>query len=215
MTTARRQHFAIVLDRSGSMSQVKRATERGLHAFLTEQRVAAPSATMSLYQFDDDIETVYENESLFARSYFELRPRGATALWDAIGFTVTRVRRHIASLDKADRPEQVVVTILTDGHENASTKFTLEEIKELIAKRSRPTNAQGKPKRTTWRFVFLGASSDTLQVATDLGIDPATTLHYDTDRTEESLTAASRMVTRGTRTGSFGFTDHERTITRH
>jgi len=214
MTMPARQHFAIILDRSGSMSLVRNATERGLHTFLTEQRLVAPGATVSLYQFDDRFETVYENELLFEVPHFELRPRGRTALRDAIGITLTRVRRHIASLDKATRPEQVVVVILTDGEENASTEFTLDEIKALIAKRSRPTNAQGKPKRTTWRFVFLGTSSNTFQVAADLGIDTATTLHYDADRTEETLTTASRMVTRGTRTGDFGFSDHERTITR-
>jgi hypothetical protein len=212
MTSTTHKHFVIILDRSGSMHPIKSATERGLRVFLDEQQMNAPGATVSLYQFDDQVETVYENWPLAEVRSFKLEPRWRTALLDAIGFAITAVRASIANMNKADRPEEVVVVLLTDGKENSSTIYTLDQAKELIAERQSMKNKRNKIKRTIWRFIYLGADPSTFQMARDLGIDPATTLHYGTDHVEETLTTTSHLVTRGR--WNEGFTDAERDATR-
>ncbi|MFC4061482.1 hypothetical protein ACFOWE_24545 [Planomonospora corallina] len=173
------RHIAIVLDRSGSMAAARAATENGLRAFLTEQRTADGTATVSLYTFDDRFEAVYEDLPLPAVPGFHLHPRGATALLDAIGHTIARTRHRLSTLAEADRPGQVAVVILTDGVDNASTIYDTAQIRALI------TGLQAAPR--PWTFVFLGAALDTFEVARGLGIDAATTLHYDTDRTETGV----------------------------
>jgi Mg-chelatase subunit ChlD len=131
---------------------------------------------------------------------FELQPRGMTALLDAIGRTVTEVREHIDSLPPAKTPDEVVMVILTDGHENASQEFTREQIKTLIEERT----AAG------WKLVFMGADQDAFTVAAGMGIRAGSTLSYASKHTTASFAAAGSMVARGTESGLYAFSGDER-----
>lgn len=201
MTDPNRRHIAVVLDRSGSMITVKDDTEGGLAAFLDTQTEAPGQTTVSLYQFDDKYEAVYENKALADVPPFTLRPRGATALLDAVGRTITAVGEQLAAKPEDERPGEVIVVILTDGHENASHEFTNRQIKTLITQQQ---DAYG------WKFVFLGADQDAFAEARAMGIGRATTLSYSGARTAESMTNAGRMVARGTASGLYAFSDDER-----
>jgi len=48
------------------------------------------------------------------------QPDASTPLYDAIGFSVNKLKRKIE--DETDY--QVLVTIITDGEENSSTEYT-------------------------------------------------------------------------------------------
>lgn len=191
----------VILDRSGSMQSVKADTEGGLAAFLETQHEAPGNTTVSLYQFDNAYDVVYENVPLADVPAFTLEPRGMTALLDAVGRTITTVREQLAGLPEADRPGEVVMVIVTDGEENASVEYSPEGVRGLI------TEQQDKHG---WTFVFLGADQDAFAAAAEIGIRSATTLSYGSKRTQESLTNAGRMVSRGSRTGTYGFTKDER-----
>lgn len=201
MTNPDLRHIAVILDRSGSMQDVKTDTEGGLTAFLEAQHDAPGQTTVSLYQFDDKYEAVYERTPLDQVPPFTLRPRGATALLDAIGRTITTLGEHLADTQEADRPGEVIVVILTDGHENASAEYTKSRVKTLIGEQQ---DTYG------WKFVFLGADQDAFTAAGGIGIRAESTLSYSGTRTKASLTNAGRMVARGTRTGLHAFTDDER-----
>jgi hypothetical protein len=201
MTDPNRRHIAVILDRSGSMITVKDDTEGGLRAFLDAQTEAPGHTTVSLYQFDDKYEAVYENKALADVPPFTLRPRGATALLDAVGRTITAVGEQLNSKPEGERPGEVIVVILTDGHENASREFTNRQIKTLITQQQ---DVYG------WKFVFLGADQDAFAEAHAMGIGRATTLSYSGARTAESMTNAGRMVARGTASGLYAFSDDER-----
>ncbi|WP_326646626.1 VWA domain-containing protein [Streptosporangium sp. NBC_01755] len=204
MTNSNLRHIVIILDRSGSMALVKDDTEGGLKAFLAEQINAPSETTVSLYQFDDRYEIVYENTPLADVPDFALKPRGMTALLDAVGMTINRVGGHLATLPEDSRPGEVVAVILTDGAENSSKEYTLPQVKDLIT-RQRDTYG--------WAFVFLGADQDAFAAAGGMGIGRASTLSYGSNRTEESMTRAGAMVTRGSRTGDYTFTDDDRDAT--
>ena len=64
MTTPDRRHLIVILDRSGSMNRVREDTEGGLNALLDEQRKTPGVTTVTLVQFDDEIETVYTGRPL-------------------------------------------------------------------------------------------------------------------------------------------------------
>lgn len=201
MTNPDLRHIAIILDRSGSMITVKDDTEGGLRAFLETQHEAPGQTTVSLYQFDDKYEAVYERTPLADIPAFTLRPRGATALLDAVGRTITTLGEHLADTQEADRPGEVIVVILTDGHENASAEYTKTAVKNLI---TRQQDSYG------WKFVFLGADQDAFAAAGGIGIRADSTLSYTSANTRASMTSAGHMVARGTKTGLYAFTDDER-----
>jgi len=100
------------------------------------------------------------------------KPRGCTALLDAIGETIDDLGRRLAALNEADRPGQVIVAILTDGLENASHRFTW---KEIAAKIKNQTDAY------KWIFLFLGANQDAIATAANLSIAANNAANYVAD----------------------------------
>ena len=98
-----------------------------------------------------------------------LEPRGTTALLDAIGRFITQVGSGLAALPEQDRPGEVSVVVLTDGHENASCEWTKDAVKKLISQQE---------VKYGWDFVFIGANIDAVDVGTDLGFSAAKSLTY-------------------------------------
>ncbi|WP_327258222.1 vWA domain-containing protein [Streptomyces sp. NBC_01244] len=201
MTTPARRHIIVVLDRSGSMHRVREDTEGGLNALLDEQRQAPGITTVTLVQFDDQVETVYTGRPLDEVPEFTLQPRGMTALLDAIGTTVLQEGQRIAMLPPAETPSETTLVILTDGKDNRSIRFDAGLVRYLI---------DGARKNDGWTVLFLGADQDAFTVGGTLGIPSATTMGFDASQTRATLTAAGTMVRRGTQTGEFVFTDEER-----
>jgi len=198
--TSPKRLIAIVLDRSGSMYRVKADTEGGLRAFLAEQADVPGETLVTLRQFDDKHDTVFENVPLADVPAFELKPRGGTALLDAIGTTVTTIAEQITAQPEDDRPAEVVVVILTDGQENASEEWALPQVKGLIDAR----------QDAGWSFVFLGADQDAISVAGGMGIRAETSIAYASSHTSDAMSTAGKAVARGSMTGLRGFTDDER-----
>ncbi len=50
-------------------------------------------------------------------------PKGNTALPDAVGKTIEATGRRLANTPEENRPEKVIVAILTDGEENSSRQY--------------------------------------------------------------------------------------------
>lgn len=96
-------------------------------------------------------------------------PGGTTALYDAIGTTVLKLRELTAD-DIRDGMATVVVVILTDGYENASRLFTLAGIRNLI----KELEETGK-----WTFSYLGATLDAEKVARGLNIKARNSMSFD------------------------------------
>ncbi|MDG6224916.1 MAG: hypothetical protein QCI82_05315 [Candidatus Thermoplasmatota archaeon] len=88
-----------------------------------------------------------------------MSPGGTTALLDAVGRTINDVEARMAKAE--DRPDKVMICILTDGMENASREFSKDRIKEMI---------EGKRKDQGWEFAFLAANQDAFQEGGNMGI---------------------------------------------
>ena len=156
-------HIGIVLDRSGSMSGLKEEIIGGFNAFLDDQKKVEGKATVTLAQFDHEIERLADFEPLAevkpltGKTYV---PRGMTSLHDAIGLTVVYCDQRIKKLAKKKRPGKILVLVLTDGFENNSTEYTNGKIRDLI---------QSKEKEG-WEFSFIGANQDAVMTGAGLGI---------------------------------------------
>lgn len=162
--------ITIILDRSGSMSSVKGATIEGFNQFLSEQKKVPLPATLSLYQFDDVYEAVYENIKLKEAPLLDDKtfvPRNMTALFDAIGKTINNRFAYLESLPKSKRAKKVLICIITDGHENASREFNRSQIYDMIKNFKKDYN---------WQFAFVGAGIDAYKEAASFGIAKGQTM---------------------------------------
>jgi hypothetical protein len=174
---------SFLLDRTGSMETIKDETIGGFNAYLDAlEREAGDLVAFTLLQFDSQsIDTLYSGaklsdvERLTPETY---QPRADTPLIDACVKTIkvteeTIVRRR----DKA----RVIVVFQTDGQENASREYKIEELRDLIERRK----AEG------WQFIFLGANIDAYETASNFGILKEATLAYSGKRSLRSMTAAA------------------------
>ncbi|MBF0231452.1 MAG: hypothetical protein HQK65_00240 [Desulfamplus sp.] len=154
-----------IIDRSGSMESIRNDAIGGFNAFLEEQKKIQGEATLTYIQFDTEYEIVHEHkplqdvEPINDKIYM---PRGSTALLDAIGKTIDSTGKRLANLPEENRPEKVIVSILTDGEENSSHHYNLSQIKEMITHQK---------KKYSWEFIFLAANQDAFDEAAKIGID--------------------------------------------
>lgn len=186
----------VILDRSGSMSSLRRDVEGGFDSFIAEQRKLPDPCLVTLTQFDTDgIELVYERKALADVPALQFVPRGGTPLLDAVGKTIT------STLTKP-HAERVLVVIITDGQENASREWTKAGVKSLIEQQ----------QKAGWAVIFLAANVDAFAEAGALGVAVGTTSSYPA--TAQGVTQAFATTSRSAQTyrggGSADLTDEER-----
>jgi uncharacterized protein YegL len=185
----------IVLDRSGSMSSIREDMEGGLNQFFEEQKKEPGKCTVTLAQFDDKYEIVYEGTDIQEVPGASLVPRNSTALCDAVGRTINAVGKRLSDMLETDRPGRVIFLIITDGRENASKEFSRDEVKRLI---------EQQEKKYNWLFVYLGANQDSFAEAQGYGIATAKNFTADSKGTSDMLQGASRGVSSYRSGGSYG-----------
>lgn len=189
-------HITVILDRSGSMEKVKEDTIGGFNAFLNEQKNLEGEATISIIQFDNEYEyiakfkPIQEVEELNSSTY---KPRGMTALYDALGKAIKQTGKTLRNMKEEDRPEKVVFVILTDGYENASKKYTADNIKDKI---------EHQQSKYNWDFTYIGANQDAILVGNSMGISKDKSLNFAADNVKGTMFLVSSYVTKG-RTDSF------------
>lgn len=170
---ARWRHIEIVLDRSGSMHPIAAQTEAGLRGFLEAQAEVLGRTTVSLYQFDHVGELVFSNVELADVPDVRLQPRGATALFDALGDTIDRACDVVMALPKLERPDEIITVILTDGAENSSRRYDAPRLRTWIE------NRDGQPRQPQ-RFLRLHRRGQDHHPALTFWVPaavPATRLH--------------------------------------
>lgn len=167
--------LVFILDRSGSMAGKELDTIGGFNSLIEKQKKEPGEALISTVLFDDRSEVLYDRvllskiEPMTERQYFV---RGSTALIDAIG----RAVKHISTIHKyireEDVPEHTLFVITTDGMENASHRYTSDEVKKMI---------EWRKEKYGWEFLFLGANIDAVQTAKHFGIGADRTVNFHND----------------------------------
>ncbi len=159
----------VILDRSGSMSTIKSDVEGGFKTFIDKQKKEPGECFVSLYQFDTEYEAVFENQDIQDLGKMKLEPRGGTALLDAIGRTINKVGERLRDTKEKDRPESVIILIMTDGQENSSREFTKSKIKQMV---------EHQRAKYNWHFVFVGSNQDAILTGADYGFIGASSLSF-------------------------------------
>lgn len=156
--------LVFILDRSGSMAGFEADTIGGFNATIEKQKKQDGKVYVSTVLFDNESEVVHDRvdiNEIKPMTEKEYQVGGCTALLDAIGSAI----HHIGNIHKYARPEDVpehtVFVITTDGMENASHRYSSQEIKSKI---KRQTEKYG------WEFIFLAANIDAVETAENIGI---------------------------------------------
>jgi hypothetical protein len=146
MTKTNYTHVSLVVDRSGSMADLKNDAQGGINTLIAEQFAEDGQLTVTLSDFDEVFNDVIR---MGAKPFqYELSPRGSTALLDAVGKEITRTGEDLGALPESERPEKVLFVVVTDGEENASREFNLQAIRQAIKVQREQYN---------WEFQFIGA----------------------------------------------------------
>ncbi len=154
----------IILDASGSMYSIRNEAIAGVVETIQTIRVAQEEneeqeQLFSLVVFNGKrIATVYDRMPITKVSDFnekDYQPTDNTPLYDAMGDSITNLQRYI------DEEENALVTIITDGYENASREWNHQRVFQLVE----------DLKKKNWLFTYIGANQDALAVARDMGID--------------------------------------------
>ena len=176
----------IIVDQSGSMACMHREAVTGLNETIQSIKVSQKKSEgknqdfVTLVFFDSsEIKTIYDRklaEDVKEISMNDFCPNACTPLYDAIGKSVTELRKYVETGDK------VIVTIITDGYENASMEFTGSQIAQLIE----------SLKKEDWLFTYIGANQDVEKVAAQMNI--LNSLQFD--QTEKGSTEMFRKFRR-------------------
>ena len=167
--------LVFILDRSGSMTGLEADTIGGFNAMLEKQKAQPGRAYVSTVLFDHESRVLHDRlplDRIQPLTKADYTVRGSTALLDALGSTI----RHIARIHKYARPEDVpahtVFVITTDGMENASHRYTADQVRALI---------QHEKEKYGWEFLFLGANIDAVGTASRFGIGADRAVNYRAD----------------------------------
>lgn len=181
----------IILDRSGSMECIRQAAVDGFNETLAGIRKAQEKFAdtqehyVSLVTFCScETKQVFDKvpvANAHPLTTSDYTPCCCTPLYDAMGFTLTAMRKHVKDIEDM----AVVVTIITDGMENASQEFNGKSIKTLIEK----LRSEG------WTFTYMGANQDAVEIATSMSIRNARNFDYSNEGTRCSMRkdASTRM----------------------
>lgn len=181
-----------IIDRSGSMKQMQDEAIGAFNAFLEEQKKLPSRATLTLVLFDHEYLKVYEAKDLTEVAPLDqtsYQPRGTTAMLDAVGRSIDDTGVRLARLAEHERPQQVIVCILTDGLENASQDYDHARVAEMI---------KHQRDHYSWEFVFLAANQDAFKAGASLNIAAGTTFNFEASKagTKEAFADMSRAVTK-------------------
>jgi uncharacterized protein YegL len=196
-------HLAFVVDRSGSMHGIHTDMNGAITKMLSDQQDQPGYCLVDITTFDTVVERQYTDVRPDDVKGEIIVPRGGTALLDAIGLTVVHLGERFARMDEDDRPDKVIIVVVTDGQENSSREYTAPQIKALVEEQT---------DRWNWTFVYLAANVDAFSTGSNMGFAKGSTIGYTASSvgTQSVYEATSNLVTR-TRSGlSADFTEEER-----
>lgn len=157
----------LILDESGSMSSIEKQAVDSVNETLQSVRAAQEKYKdeqdhfVSFVTFNSSgVKTILDRvEAQKAEdiTQAQFNPACCTPLYDAIGLSVYELKKSVAENDK------VLVTIVTDGYENASREYNQASVKAMTEKLGK----QG------WTFAYIGANQDAMAVSHGLGIKNA------------------------------------------
>lgn len=152
----------IIMDESGSMKSIEKEAIDSVNETIqsirsAQKKYANQTHHVTLVTFNDYVKTICDRvrvEDVTEMNGMSYNPSGCTALYDAMGISLNALRPYVKDND------QVLVTIVTDGYENASKEYNGKAIKALV----------DELKSKGWVFAYIGANQDVEAVAATISI---------------------------------------------
>lgn len=168
--------LVLILDRSSSMSSCAKSTVDCLNDFIEKQKRENSGAVyVSVVLFNHEREVLYNRVGLYdvrPLTVEEFNASGYTALYDALASGI----HHIGTAYKYARPDEApgktIFVVITDGEENSSRLYTLEETRKMVEREIREYG---------WEFLFFGANLQAKEVAKALGFKEENAVDYICD----------------------------------
>ena len=180
----------IIVDESGSMSCIRKQAFSGINETLSTVRQMQKKFTetdqwVTLVTFDSEhMKWHYDNtpaDKTHDLAWKDYSPCAATPLYDAMGNAISKVNAQACNDDN------VLVTVITDGWENASQEWTLTMIKQLIE----------KLKQQNWTFTLIGTDNlDVEGMAAQMSIDEHMEFHQNAEETKRMFARERRSRAR-------------------
>lgn len=176
--TIQRVFNLIILDESGSMGAIEKQAVSGLNETLqtisnAQREHAEQQHFVSFVTFNTNgIRTVMDRKEVEADKtlkWTDYQPDACTPLFDAMGQSINKLKNHVKDDDV------VLVTIITDGMENASREYDGRAIKKLVS----------DMKERGWVFAYIGTNQDVDAVADSMGIRSRMNYEYSQTGAEE------------------------------
>lgn len=167
--------LVFVTDMSGSMDHLTDDTIGGFNSILREQKEVDGEVYLSAVLFNDEEKVLYDRVDI--REVPEMtrkdyQARGCTALLDALGGAI----HHIGNVHKyareEDVPEKTLFVVTTDGMENASFRYSYEQVKKMV---------EHEQEKYGWEFLFLGANIDAYEAGARMGFRRERIANYIAD----------------------------------
>ena len=182
--------LVFILDRSGSMSGLEADTIGGFNGMIEKQKKEAGEALVSTVLFNHDSKVIHDRveirkiEPMTDKEYCVY---GNTALIDALGDAIHHIGNVHKYARREDVPEHTIFVITTDGMENASRRYSSDEVKAMVERQK---------TKYGWEFLFLGANIDAVETAREYGIgaDRAVRFHNDRKGVALNYETVSRTV---------------------
>ncbi|MBR6314503.1 MAG: VWA domain-containing protein [Clostridia bacterium] len=168
--------LVFILDRSGSMSGLESDTIGGFNAMIEKQKKEAGACFVSTVLFDNESTVLHDRlplEEIRALTARDYQVGGCTALIDAIGGAIHHIGNIHKYARKEDVPAHTMFVIMTDGLENASRRYSSDEVKRKIERQK---------EKYGWEFLFIGANIDAVETAKHYGIAPNRAVNYHADQ---------------------------------
>lgn len=159
----------IIIDESGSMMGIKQEAIDSVNETIQTIRAAQAKSDdheqiVSIVTFNDEMKTICDCVSADKAKEFSdesYQPGCCTALYDAMGHSMNKLRKTVEEGDK------VLVTIVTDGYENASNEYDAASISKLVS----------ELKDKGWVFAYIGANHDVTKAASTISI--TNVMHFE------------------------------------
>ena len=165
---AKRIFNLIILDESGSMHGLEKMCVDGVNETIQTIKNASKANPdqKQMFSFITFSGRVMNEHPIRVKTYLEeitkveefpveaYAPNGNTPLFDAMGIALTELEKKVTDDDIA------LVTVITDGYENASRMYSQRAIQNLVSR----LDERG------WVFTYIGANQDAILEAGKMGI---------------------------------------------
>jgi hypothetical protein len=163
--------IAVIIDNSNSMQGQVNETKSCFKKFIKEQLVLNNNASVQITYFNSScitkpIQPISENLNIDDYICFNM-----TALYRTLRNRIIEIGNYLNNLQEENRPNKVIVAIITDAKNTIKSEYSQETIIKII---------EHQVKKYNWNFLFLNAdptvikeNNEGMHISTSTNIDEA------------------------------------------